>query len=177
MVGAIKQGHIPNHTPLGYKRDNKKLVPDSLTKDVVIRVFNLYLEGKSHQTIANIYNKEKVLGRTTWYDSTIQKILSNTLYKGDFIHGKRQKHPRYYKDVVEPLVSKETWDNCQCQKQRNARHYERSSTYLFTNKLRCSKCGSILGGKATKKKSGKKYYYYKCEHCNIYFTEDVIEEK
>ena len=113
MVGAIKQGHIPNHTPLGYKRDNKKLVPDPLTKDIVIRVFDLYLEGKSHQTIANIYNKEKILGRTTWYDSTIQKILSNTLYKGDFIHGKRQKHPRHYKDVVEPLVSKETWDNCQ----------------------------------------------------------------
>ena len=37
MVGAIKQGHIPNHTPLGYKRDNKKLVPDPLTKDIVIR--------------------------------------------------------------------------------------------------------------------------------------------
>src|SRR5574344_2878311 len=68
MAGAIKSGHIPNTTPLGFKRDNKKLVPDPLTKDIVIRIFDLYLEGKSHQTIANIYNKEKVLGRTTWYD-------------------------------------------------------------------------------------------------------------
>ena len=40
MIGAIKAGHIPNHTPLGYKRDNKKLVPDPLTKDVIIRVFD-----------------------------------------------------------------------------------------------------------------------------------------
>ena len=57
MVGAIKQGHIPNRTCLGFKRDNKKLVPDPLTKDIIIRVFDLYLEGKSHQAIANIFNK------------------------------------------------------------------------------------------------------------------------
>ena len=57
-----------------YERNNKKLVPDPLTKDIVIRVFNLYLEGKSHQAIANIFNNEKVFGKTNWYDSTIQKI-------------------------------------------------------------------------------------------------------
>ena len=77
MVGAIKSGHIPNRAPLGFTRDNKKLVPDPLTKNVIVRVFDLYLEGKSHQTIANIFNSEQVLGKTNWYDSTIQKILSN----------------------------------------------------------------------------------------------------
>ena len=176
MVGAIKSGHIPNRSPLGFKRDNKKLVPDPLTKDIVVRVFDLYLEGKSHQTIANIFNKEKVLGKTNWYDTTIQKILSNELYKGDFVNGKRTKHPTYYEDVVEPIVSKEKWDNCQYQKQRNARHYERTATYLFTNKLVCSKCGRFLGGSATTKKNGKKYYYYKCEHCKTTFKEQEIEE-
>lgn len=79
MVGAIKSGHIPNRAPLGFTRDNKKLVPDPLTKDVIVRVFDLYLEGKSHQTIANIFNKEKVLRKTNWYDSTIQKILQTNL--------------------------------------------------------------------------------------------------
>ncbi len=176
MVGAIKSGHIPNRSPLGFKRDNKKLVPDPLTKDIVVRVFDLYLEGKSHQTIANIFNKEKVLGKTNWYDTTIQKILSNELYKGDFVNGKRTKHPIYYEDVVEPIVSKEKWNNCQYQKQRNARHYERTATYLFTNKLVCSKCGRFLGGSATTKKNGKKYYYYKCEHCKTSFKEKEIEE-
>ena len=42
MVGAIKSGHIPNRSPLGFKRDNKKLVPDPLTKDIVIRIYDLY---------------------------------------------------------------------------------------------------------------------------------------
>ena len=176
MVGAIKAGHIPNRTPIGFKRDNKKLVPDELTKDIVIRMYDLYLEGKSYQGIANVYNKEEVLGKTNWLDSTIQKIMTNELYKGDFVHGKRTTHPEYYENVVEPIVSKEKWNACQYQTRRNARHYERTATYLFTNKLKCSICGNFLGGKATtKKKTGKKYYYYKCEKCRTNYKEDVIK--
>ena len=177
MAGAIKNGHIPNRTGLGFKRKNKKLVPDPLTKDIIVRIFDLYLEGKSHQAIANIYNKEKVLGKTNWYDSTIQKILSNELYKGDYVNGKRTKHPTYYENVIEPIVSKERWESCQYQKLRNARHYERTATYLFTNKLKCSKCGNFLGGHATTKTNGKKYYYYKCNTCKTYFNEIDIEKE
>lgn len=177
MAGAIKNGHIPNRTGLGFKRKNKKLVPDPLTKDIIVRIFDLYLEGKSHQAIANIYNKEKVLGKTNWYDSTVQKILSNELYKGDYVNGKRIKHPTYYENVIEPIVSKEKWESCQYQKLRNARHYERTATYLFTNKLKCSKCGNFLGGHATTKTNGKKYYYYKCNTCKTYFNEIDIEKE
>lgn len=177
MAGAIKNGHIPNRTRLGFKRENKKLVPDPLTKDIIVRIFDLYLEGKSHQAIANIYNKEKVLGKTNWYDSTIQKILSNELYKGDYVNGKRTKHPTYYENVIEPIVSKEKWESCQYQKLRNARHYERTATYLFTNKLKFSKCGNFLGGHATTKTNGKKYYYYKCNTCKTYFNEIDIEKE
>lgn len=177
MAGAIKNGHIPNRTGLGFKRENKKLVPDPLTKDIIVRIFDLYLEGKSHQAIANIYNKEKVLGKTNWYDSTIQKILSNELYKGDYVNSKRTKHPTYYENVIEPIVSKEKWESCQYQKLRNARHYERTATYLFTNKLKCSKCGNFLGGHATTKTNGKKYYYYKCNTCKTYFNEIDIEKE
>ena len=177
MAGAIKNGHIPNRTGLGFKRENKKLVPDPLTKDIIVRIFDLYLEGKSHQAIANIYNKEKVLGKTNWYDSTIQKILSNELYKGDYVNGKRTKHPTYYENIIEPIVSKEKWESCQYQKLRNARHYERTATYLFTNKLKCSKCGNFLGGHATTKTNGKKYYYYKCNTCKTYFNEIDIEKE
>ena len=177
MAGAIKNGHIPNRTGLGFKRENKKLVPDPLTKDIIVRIFDLYLEGKSHQAIANIYNKEKVLGKTNWYDSTIQKILSNELYKGDYVNGKRTKHPTYYENVIEPIVSKEKWESCQYQKLRNARHYERTATYLFTNKIKCSKCGNFLGGHATTKTNGKKYYYYKCNTCKTYFNEIDIEKE
>lgn len=109
LAGAIKVGNIPNKAPFGYKRNNKKLVPDPLTKDQVIRIFNLYYEGNSYQTIANIYNDEKVFGKTNWCDSTILKILTNEIYKGDFVHGRKTNNPTYYSNVVEPLVSKELW--------------------------------------------------------------------
>ena len=175
MVGAIQAGHIPNHTPLGFKRDKKKLVHDPLTKDLVVRMYDLYLEGKSYQAIANIYNKEEILGKTNWKDSTIGKIMTNELYKGDYLHGKKTKNPTYYENVVEPIVSKEKWDNCQYQKKRNARHYERTATYLFTNKLKCFTCGHFLGGCATTKPNGKKYYYYKCKKCKTNYKEEEIK--
>ena len=95
LAGAIKQGHIPHQAPLGYKHENKKLVIDHLTKDVVIRIFELYHKGMSYQKISTLFNKEQVLGKTNWRDSSIVAILENEIYKGDFVHGKRTKHPTY----------------------------------------------------------------------------------
>lgn len=46
-------------------------------------------------------------------------ILENELYKGDFVHSKKTKHPIYYEDVVEPIISKEMWSDCQVQKKKN----------------------------------------------------------
>lgn len=176
LAGAIKQGHLPSQAPLGYKHENKKLVIDYATKDVVVRIFELYYNGNSYQTISNILNEEQVLGKTNWRDSTITAILENEVYKGDFVHGKRTKHPTYYENVVEPLVSKEMWEDCQAQKKKNSRAYQRTLTYLFLQKIRCPRCNNLMGGKATKKKNGNVYYYYYCNDCKLNLKENVIEE-
>ena len=176
LAGAIKQGHIPHQALLGYKHENKKLVIDHLTKDVVIRIFELYHKGMSYQKISTLFNKEQVLGKTNWRDSSIVAILENEIYKGDFVHGKRTKHPTYYENVVEPIVSKEMWEECQVQKKKNSKSYQRTLTYLFLQKLRCPKCNRILGGKATQKKNGNIYYYYYCHDCKINFKESLVEE-
>ena len=109
LAGAIKVGHIPHQAPLGYKHEDKKLVIDYATKDVGIRIFNMYHDGLSYKKISNILNEEKVLDKTNWRYSTILNILENPIYKGDFIHGRRTKKLTYYFNVVEPLVSKEYW--------------------------------------------------------------------
>jgi len=176
LAGAIKQGHIPHVAPLGYKHEDKKLVIDYSTKDIVIRIFDLYYNGYSYQKISNIFNEEKVLDKTNWRDSTIQTILENEIYKGDFVHGKRTKQPTYYKDVVEPIVSREMWEDCQVQKKKNSKSYQRTLTYLYLQKIQCPKCNRILGGKATTKKNGKTYYYYYCNDCKLQFKENVITE-
>ena len=177
LAGAIKVGHIPHKAPLGYKHEDKKLVIDYATKDVVIRIFNMYHDGLSYKKISNILNEEQILGKTNWRDSTIVNLIENPIYKGDFIHGKRTKKPTYYKDVVEPLVSKEYWEECQVQQKKNSRSYKRVENYLFLQKLKCPKCKRILGGKATTKKNGNVYYYYYCNDCKINFKEGEIERQ
>ena len=176
LAGAIKMGHIPNQAPLGYKHEDKRLVIDYSTKDVVERIFDLYYNGNSYQKISNILNEEQVLGKTNWRDSSIVAILENEIYKGDFVHGKRTKNPTYYSNVVEPIIDKEKWEECQVQKKRNSRSYQRTVTYLFLQKLCCPKCNRILGGKATTKKNGHTYYYYYCNDCKITIKEKTIEE-
>ena len=178
LAGAIKEGHIPARAPLGYKHIDKKLVPDPLTKDIVIRIYNLYFEGKSYYNIATIFNEEQVLGKTNWKDTGILRIISNEVYKGDYVHGKRTNYPTLYRDVVEPIISKEMWENCQVQKKKNQKNYMRTQTYIFLQKLKCPKCGRILAGGASHKiKSDKWYFYYRCENCKNNIHEDKIENK
>lgn len=103
------------------------------------------------------------------------KVIENEIYKGDFVYGKRTNNPTYYENVVEPLVSKELWEECQVQKKKNSRNYKRDKEYLFLQKLKCPKCNRILGGNATRKKNDDVYYYYQCHNCKISIKENDIE--
>ena len=177
LNGAIKSGHLPGIVQLGYKKDNnKKTIIDETTKDVVIRIFNMYLEGKSYQQISNTLNKEKVLYPKHWRDTTIMKMIDNKVYMGDYEKGKSNtKDTIVYMNVVEPIISRAMWNEAQYQKEKNQRSYTRDRVYIFFQKLKCPKCNRIMkckGSGGTK----KKYMYYTCEHCKIYYREDKIEK-
>ena len=181
LNGAIKSGHLPGTIPLGYKKDgNKKTVIDETTKDIVIRIFNMYLEGKSYQQISNILNDEKILSPKQWKDTTIMRIIDNKIYIGDFVQHKaggktKNKEPIIYMNVVEPIISRAMWEEAQLQKEKNQRAYTRDRIYLFFQKLKCPKCGRIMKCKGSGGKK-KKYMYYNCEHCKLYYREDLVEE-
>ncbi len=177
LNGAIKSGHLPGIVPLGYKKDsNKKTVIDETTKDAVIRIFNMYLEGKSYQQISNTLNKEKVLAPKHWRDTTIMKMIDNKVYMGDYEKGKSNtKDTLVYMNVVEPIISRAMWNEAQYQKEKNQRSYTRDRVYIFFQKPKCPKCNRIMkckGSGGTK----RKYMYYTCEHCKTYYREDKIEE-
>lgn len=177
LNGAIKSGHLPGIVPLGYKKDsNKKTIIDETTKDVVIRIFNMYLGGKSYQQISNTLNEEKVLYPKHWRDTTIMKIIDNKVYMGDYEKGKsNNKDTTVFMNVVEPIISRAMWEEAQHQKEKNQRSYARDRVYIFFQKLKCPKCNRIMkckGSGGTK----KKYMYYNCEHCKLYYREDKIEE-
>ena len=183
MTGAIKAGHIPSHCPIGYKRaDDKRMVVDETTKDVVIRIYNMYLEGKSYQEISNTFNSEKVLfpQKKKWRDVDIERIINNRIYMGDYERYKKSKknsdiEPIIYYDVVEPIISRGMWEDTQRQKEINQRAYRRNRVYIFLQKMICPDCGTIMVCKGTGGKKSK-YKYYHCQKCGINYREEKVEE-
>ena len=181
LNGAIKSGHLPGVLPLGYKKDgNKKTIIDESTKPVIERIFKMYLEGKSFQQISNIFNEEEILKPKKWKDTTIQKIIDNKIYMGDYEQYKRiaknkQIEPVTYMNVVDPIISRAMWEERQHQKEKNQRTYTRDRVYLFFQKLECPSCHRIMKCKGSGGKK-RKYMYYTCEKCHINYREDRIEE-
>jgi len=105
----------------------------------------MYLEGKSYQQISNIFNEEKVLETKIWRDSTIEKILNNRVYIGDYEQYKRvgkiqNIEPVIYMNVVEPIITRAMWEESQRQKEKNQRSYTRDRVYLYFQKLKCPHC-------------------------------------
>ena len=180
LNGAIKSGHIPGQRPFGYKSaEDKKMVIDNATRPYVEKIFDMYLEGKSFQQIANYFKENYIYPKKNWKDTTIQKIIDNKIYMGDYEQYKRigkqeNLEPIVYMNVVEPIISRAKWEECQRQKEKNQRTYTRDRVYTFFQRLKCPSCSKIMkckGSGGTK----RKYMYYTCEHCHINFNEDHIE--
>lgn len=182
LNGAIKSGHIPGQRPFGYKSaDDKKMIIDNATRPYVEKIFDMYLEGKSFQQIANYFKENNIYPKKKWRDTTIQKIIDNNkIYMGDYEQYKRigkqeNLEPIVYMNVVEPIISRAKWEECQRQKERNQRTYTRDRIYTFFQRLKCPDCGRIMkckGSGGTK----RKYMYYTCEHCHINFNESHVEK-
>lgn len=181
LNGAIKSGHLPGQLALGFKKDgNKKTIIDPATAPIVKRVFDLYLQGKTFLQISNIFNEEKVLNKN-WKDTHIERIINNRLYMGDYEMYKRLKEwknvePVIYMNVVEPIIPRYIWEECQAQKIINQRTYTRDRVYTFFQKLKCPKCGKIMKCKGSGGKR-KKYVYYNCEDCHENIRESYVEEE
>lgn len=180
LNGAIKSGHIPGQRPFGYKSaEDKRMVIDKSTRPYVEKIFDMYLEGKSFQQIANYFKENNIFPKKNWKDTTIQKIIDNKIYMGDYEQYKRigkqvNLEPIVYMNVVEPIISRAKREECQRQKEKNQRTYTRDRVYTFFQRLKCPNCNRIMkckGSGGTK----RKYMYYTCEHCHINFNEDHVE--
>lgn len=181
MSGAIKAGHLPGTCPLGYYRDKDKVVKiDPNTKNIVRRIFNMYLEGKSYYQISCILDEEKVLypEHNKWTEAAVRTIINNRIYVGDYVRNKTLKDEskeEVYTDVVAPIITRAEWEEIQIQKEKNMQSFSRDRVYIFFQKLICPKCGKLMLCKGSGGKK-KKYMYYNCSDCHLYFREDKIEE-
>ena len=176
LVGAIKKGHIPSRAPLGYKREDKKLVINHIEEEVVKRIFNMYLEGESVCSICQTFNEENVLNRH-WATTTVDKLLSNQIYIGNMEYNKRKKENiQLFENVVPAIIDKTTFAMVQKRKEKNLKNYKRKRTYIFMQKIYCPRCHKIMGGESSTSHTGDKHIYYKCNNCKKRISEKKIEK-
>jgi len=197
---SAKQGKFMGSvTPFGYIKNpaNKyQLIPDEEAAPIMQRIFKLFVDGNSARHIADILNRESVpspaiyyyskLGKqhpnpkvsNTWTSATISQLLTNEVYLGKMVQGKRavtsfKTGERHFTEpsewiivegTHEPLVDMETWEAVQ---KRKAVKYQMTrichtgEISLFAGLLKCADCGSALVFNM-KNMRGKMYMGYKC---------------
>lgn len=175
---------------LGYDKDEHgELVINEQEAEIVRRIYEEYLDGKSYQAIARGLMRDHiktVTGGDTWWDSSITLILTNEKYYGallqqktvtvDFLTHKRirnkgQEQQYLIEDNHEPIVSKEIFEAVQKEKERRAKlkgsvmgeSKRYSSKYALSSKVYCGCCGAIFKRRTWNSNNPSKKVVWQCK--------------
>ncbi|WP_149096240.1 recombinase family protein [Paenibacillus terrae] len=175
---------------LGYDKDEQgELVINEPEAEIVRRIYEEYLDGKSYQAIARGLMRDHiktVTGGDTWWDSSITLILTNEKYYGallqqktvtvDFLTHKRirnkgQEQQYLIEDNHEPIVSKEIFEAVQKEKERRAKlkgsvmgeSKRYSSKYALSSKVYCGCCGAIFKRRTWNSNNPSKKVVWQCK--------------
>lgn len=160
---------------MGYDRDEHgKLVVNPEQAEIVKRIFQEYLDGKTPELIVRIFQKEGICkwdGTTDWNAPTIRRILENEKYMGDailqksytmdFLQKKRVKNEGAVKKVHiqddhEAIIPPDIWQAVQLETERREAYKQRHKvkTYaknvdfnVFATKVICGTCGKVFSRK------------------------------
>lgn len=115
--------YLSANSPFGYQKDPKdrhRLIIKEDEAEIVRRIFDMALQGKTVNQIAKVLNTEELktpiefkieMGETfrtpkgdrfCWNASTIASILRNRIYVGDIVYGKTKKNHVGGKNVLIP---------------------------------------------------------------------------
>lgn len=155
----------------GYRWEDDKLVPVPEEAEIVKRIYQNFLDGKSRLETEKEFAAE---GITTangcrWVDSNIKVVLTNITYTGnlllqkefieDPITKRRKKNrgemPQYFvENTHEPIIDMETFryvqDEIARRKELGALANKSLNTCCFTGKIKCPHCGvSYMHNKRT----------------------------
>lgn len=183
----------------GYRKDPEdkhKLVIDEYAAEIVRAIFVLKLKGYSQQSIADYLNSEAVLppaeykksqglnyksglkgsGQATWRAFAIQNILTNPVYIGILVQGKRGT-PNYKikqmrirdeeqwcvrKDNHEAIIDEYTFESVQKILKRDTRVAPKTDAVNpLSGLVFCADCGRSMI-KRSVSRGNKKFHYYVC---------------
>lgn len=193
----MKQGEfISPFASFGYEissEDNNKLVVDPIASEIVKDIFNLYLTGLGFTGIAKYLNSKNIpcpslykyrkgiklnvisdrpREEIKWSTNAIKTILTNELYLGHLIQGKRttvsyKNHKIKNKDksewvkilnTHEAIIDEETFNKVQlAMKERTKPMKTTGSVHIFSGKVFCLECKHYM-----RKKNSTKHEYLVC---------------
>ena len=183
--------YIGSFAPYGYiknPKDKHQLIVDADAAETVKRVYSMLLQGSSKRAIALYLNEHGIPSPTAyrrkkglpvssavaddpmWSARMIHEILTNPIYTGDLVQGRRRV--KSYKvhqieavpedewvrvpDTHEAIITHETFERVQELLKRDTRTApKKRELHLFSGFLRCADCGKAV----TRSQSGKNVYY------------------
>ena len=135
MQKRVELGYWPGGggTPFGYNYNESKgiLVPNS-DAETVCRVYDLYLEGYSMQTIADMCGLV--------YERLVSRILTRKTYLGIISYNGVD-----YKGLHQPILDEGTWKRAQAMMaERSGQRFVTSTGHLLTGMVYCGRCGARM---------------------------------
>lgn len=162
LLEKAEQGEYPSTAPIGYKnnKETRKIEPREPQASIIQRLFKLYATGNySLQQLRTVAKNDGLFGpmsKRYVSKSTIDRILKNPIYYGDFIW----KGKLYNRGSHTPLITKTLFEAVQEVFAGFNKSKERKHSFPISGILTCSRCGCAIIGEVHK----KKYTYYRCTH-------------
>lgn len=143
----------PNGLPLGYKCEEKKVVPDE-NAPAALAVFEHYASHGNKSQARNFLHDEYGIPLPL---ASVDHMLRNPIYKGQY---------RENLQYCAPIVPQELFDKVQRDLAlRSTRKTPSGRVYLFSGLLICPECGRRYCSAF----KPPKYYYYRCQ---THYTEN-----
>lgn len=176
----MEQGVVFGRSCLGYDVKDGKITVNADSAEIVKRIFTEYtVLLKGAESIADGLNAEQIrtVNGGRWSGAFIRKVLRNVKYVGDLeqkktctpdflTHKKRLNRSEhiYIRNHHEPIISRELWEQTQAEICRRkptdtSRHSDR---YVFSGKVYCGVCGSVMVSRVKTLKNGKIYHALRC---------------
>jgi DNA invertase Pin-like site-specific DNA recombinase len=197
-----QQGEYLGTAPYGYKKDPENkyhLIIDEEAAKVVRTIFRKFLEGKGTMQIADFLSKQKIpipsdynkrnrgnksIAYGLWAQSTVRFILSNEIYTGTVVQGKRKKVSFKSKkfidvpeenwirkeDMHEAIVSKEDFKRVSKLLEETKGSRVVQNDYLFKGLLKCFDCKGYIGIRSPDKNGN---IYGRCQRYGRYGKFDI----
>ncbi len=169
--------------PFGYRWVNKKLVLDPKEASVRKLMYDLFLAHHRKRTVARLLNEQGYRMRNggKFSDTTIDRLLHDPIAKGlrrvnytknsgDKKHWKLKPSSEWFFTEVEPLISEDTWNQCEqilVAQQRSKQPIARQAVNLFSGLTFCA-CGKKMYVPSNSPK-------YTCSKCRNKIGTDDLE--